>query len=461
MIDFTLMSQKNEMIGALQQMLRIKSVKSEPQTNMPYGKGVFDALQRILILADNMDFDSVNLYSHVGYAEYGEGDEMLAILTHIDVMPAGEGWTVPPFDGTVKDGRVYGRGAIDNKGPAVASLYALAALKENCVTLNKRVRLIFGCDEESGWSDMAFYKSTGQEIPAMAISPDASFPIINAEKGLLHLGLKKAGQGIFDGKGVVLRKVSGGDRVNAVPASCECVLTADAGLVTKMADIFNEDAPVKVECRTDGDAVTLRTVGVSAHGSTPEKGVNAVSHLLLFLNQLPLVKNHISDTVYELAQYIGLQTDGKNLGIAQRDQSGPLTLNLGYFKADEAGLSVGLDIRYPVSADKAAILAAVADKLGDHEMQELHAMPAHYVPEDSELVRGLKRAYTEITGEEAACLTSGGATYARAFDNAVAFGALFPGQEGTEHQADEYIEIDSFVKLADILANAIVILCGQ
>lgn len=461
MIDFTLMTQRNEIVGTLQEMLRIPSVKSAPQTNMPYGKGVFDALQRILITADNMDFDSVNLFSQVGYAEYGDGDEMLAILTHIDVMPAGEGWSVPPFEGTVKDGKIYGRGALDNKGPAVASLYALAALKDNCVTLNKRVRLIFGCDEESGWSDMEFYKSTGQEIPTMAISPDASFPIINAEKGLLHLGLKKAKQGVFEGKGVILQKIDGGDRVNAVPAECTCVLTAEAGLVAKMADLFNEDAPVKVGVTVDGETVTLRTEGISAHGSTPDKGVNAISHLLLFLNQLPLVQNHISDTVYALAQHIGLQTDGKNLGLAQQDDSGALTLNLGYFKADEAGLAVGLDIRYPVTMEKAKVLAAVEGKLCGHKIEELHAMPAHYVPEDSELVRGLKQAYEEVTGEEATCLSTGGATYARAFENAVAFGPLFPGQQGTEHQVDEYMEIDSLLRLGDILANAIVILCGQ
>ena len=148
MLEFTLAPRKNEMVDALKTILGIKSVKGEAQGNMPYGKGVFDALIKTLNIGERLDFDSVNFFSHLGYVEYGDGDEMLAIVTHLDVVPAGEGWTVPPFEGTVRDGRVYGRGAIDDKGPAIAALFALSGIKENCITLNKRVRIIFGCDEE-------------------------------------------------------------------------------------------------------------------------------------------------------------------------------------------------------------------------------------------------------------------------------------------------------------------------
>ena len=147
MLDFSLAPRKAEMIEALTKLLRIKSVKGEAQGNMPYGKGVFDALIRTLNIAETLDFDSVNYYSHLGYVEYGDGDDLFAIVTHLDVVPEGEGWTVPAFDGTVRDGRIYGRGAIDDKGPAIAALFALSGIKENCISLNKRVRIIFGCDE--------------------------------------------------------------------------------------------------------------------------------------------------------------------------------------------------------------------------------------------------------------------------------------------------------------------------
>lgn len=459
MIDFTLQTQKKEMIDALCALLKIESVKSEPQTNMPYGKGVFDALINVLNLGEKMYFDSVNLYSHMGYVEYGDGDEMLAILTHLDVMPAGEGWTVPAFEGTIKDGKIFGRGAIDNKGPAIASLFALNAIKENCITLNKRVRLIFGCDEESGWSDISFYRENGGETPVMALSPDAEFPIINSEKGLLQVDFRKEAYSEGDGRGVVLLSLNGGDRVNAVPSQCVCEMTAQAPLIKQMVDLFNEDAPVKVEFSSEGDNITLRTKGVSAHGSKPETGVNAVSYMVIFLNQLPLIKNHISETVYALAKKIALQTDGSYLGIAQEDESGSLTLNLGNIKTDDKGIVFGLDIRYPVQMEKKQIVDALQTNFAAFEMKENFALPAHFVKEDSTLVQGLKKAYEEITGQAAHCISIGGATYARAFPNSVAFGPLFPGQKGTEHQPDEYIEIESFLKLADIIANAIVILC--
>ncbi len=459
MLGFTLASRKKEMVDALCELIKIRSVKAEPQTNMPYGKGMFDVLFKMMSLAEHNYFDSVNLFARMGYVEYGEGDEVFAIMTHLDVVPEGEGWTLPPFTGTVKDGKVYGRGALDNKGPAIAALFALSAIQENCITLNKRVRLMFGCDEESGWADMDFYKESGGEIPTMAISPDASFPIINAEKGLMHLELKKQ-KGDMAKDGLRILKINGGDRVNVVPAFCECVLSAEKEDIRELVNLFNQDVAVRIEMWQREDGLHLITRGRSAHGSRPEEGRNAVSHMVAFLNTLPLKDDYLSAAIYQLGQYIGLEADGNALGIKCADESGALTLNFGYIKTEEGGIRAGLDIRYPVHTEKAFVLGGAADKLTEFETSVVHALDAHFVPEDSELVQGLKQAYEEVTGEEASCLSMGGATYARAFPNAVAFGPLFPGQEGTEHQPDEYIEIESLIKLADIIANSIMILCG-
>ncbi|MEA4854662.1 MAG: dipeptidase PepV [Christensenella sp.] len=460
MIDFSLAPRKAEMLEALTKILKVKSVKSDAQGNMPYGKGVFEALIKMLNIAETLDFDSVNYYSHLGYVEYGDGDEMLAIVTHLDVVPAGEGWTVPAFDGTVKDGKIYGRGAIDDKGPAVAALFALSGIKENCVTLNKRVRIIFGCDEESGWGDIDFYKQSGGEIPMMAISPDAEFPIVNAEKGLLHLEVEAAAYPVEEGGNIPeILFLKAGERVNVVPALCECVVRGGERAIRQMAEIFNEDSPVKVALQEKDGKTFLHTHGVSAHGSKPEDGKNALTYMMLFLNLLPLKKNALSDMVYLLSAAIGDQTDGRSLGIACEDFSGALSLNIGYMKTTEAGAQVGIDIRYPVGADKNDILKKIKAKLPGLSVTEVFSRPSHYVPEDSPLVQGLKQAYEEVTGDPAYCITMGGATYARAFPNSVAFGALFPGQTGTEHQPDEYIEIDSLVRVADIIANAIVTLC--
>ena len=293
----------------------------------------------------------------------------------------------------------------------------------------------------------------------MAISPDAEFPIVNAEKGLLHLVLKRKAYFPEEGNIPEITYLHAGQRVNVVPALCECTVRGGSDAVKRMADIFNEDSPVKIVTEDMAGGVKLTAHGVSAHGSKPEDGKNALSYMMLFLNMLPLKKNVLSDAVYELAAAIGNQTDGKNLGIACEDFSGALTLNLGYFKTKEEGIEAGIDIRYPVDADKESILRKIREKLDGFEVVEEFSQPSHYVPEDSPLVQGLKTAYQEITGEEAYCMTMGGATYARAFPNSVAFGALFPGQKGTEHQPDEYIEIDSLVKIADIIANAILVLC--
>ncbi|MEF9989752.1 MAG: dipeptidase PepV [Christensenellaceae bacterium] len=459
MLDFSLASRKNEMIDALSKLIGIKSVKSEAQGNMPYGKGVFDALIKTLNIAEHMDFDSVNYFSHLGYVEYGDGEDVFAVLAHLDVVPAGDGWSVPPFEATIKDGKLYGRGAQDNKGPAIAALFALSAIKENCVSLNKRVRIIFGCDEESGWSDIDFYKKNCGEIPTMAISPDAEFPIINAEKGMVQLSLKKEKYETEKNSGLVLQYLNGGDRVNVVPDVCECKITGNTEIIKQMAEVFNEGLPVAIKTQDCKDGIILTANGVSAHGSKPECGQNAVAYMMMFLNTLPLFKNYISDMVYKLAEVIGLQTDGQYLGIKSEDFSGALTLNMGYVHTTMTDIEVGLDIRYPIHSEKQTILDAIKEKLGVFECKEVFALPSHYVSEDSPLVKGLKLAYEEVTGEQAYCIAMGGATYARAFENSVAFGALFPGQKATEHQPDEYIEIDSLVKMADIIANAIVVLC--
>lgn len=462
MIDFTLATQKSEIMETLAALLEIESVKSKPQTLMPYGRGIFDALMTMLGLADNdMDFDSVNLFSHLGYIEYGEGEEMLAILTHLDVVPAGDGWTVPPFAATVKDGKIYGRGALDNKGPAVAALFALRAIKENCITLNKRVRLIFGCDEESGWADMEFYKNNGGEVPTMSFSPDAAFPIVNSEKGLMQISLKKKAYDAPQSPSTAILSINGGTRVNVVPDFCECILSESSEAIETLVDLYNENAEVKIELEQQGDILRLTATGVSAHGSRPEHGKNAVASMIVFLNSLPLAKNYLSDAVYQLAKYIGLETDGKSMGLYCGDESGMLTLNLGYFKTKEDVLDVGVDIRYPVHTNGNVVMRALLKHLNEFNVEVAFSKPANFVSEDSELVQGLKQAYEEIMGEPATCMSMGGATYARAFPNSVAFGPVFPGQEGTEHQADEYIEIDSLIKLADIIANAVVILCSD
>jgi succinyl-diaminopimelate desuccinylase len=458
MMDFSLITYKERILEALDGLMSIPSVKDEPQVNMPYGRGVFDALLYMMNLAEKLDFDGVNLFSHLGYVEYGEGEEQFAILTHLDVVPAGDNWTVEPFGCTIKDGRIYGRGAVDNKGPAIAALYALYAIKENCKSLNKKVRLIFGCDEESGWADMKFYREKEPAEPMFAISPDADFPIINAEKGLLHIALRKPLGEVQPG-GISIISIKGGNRVNVVPNFAECVLSGQPDAILKAVSLYNSNTKYPFKAEKMGNDTVISSYGLAAHGSKPQNGYNAVAHLIAFLNTLPLQKSSITDIVYAVGSHINTDCFGERLGIASQDFSGRLTLNLGAIKMENGFISALVDIRYPVGEKKENILDKIDKAFSGYSIDEIHAMPPHYVPENSEFIKKLKESYEEVTQEKAECISIGGATYARTFKNSVAFGPTFPGETGTEHQPDESISIDSLIRAGDIIANTILKLC--
>ncbi len=459
MLDFSFEPYRHEMIETLKDFIKIESVKSAGQPNMPYGKGIFDALMYVQSTAERMDLECVNLFGHMAYVDYGEGDEMLGILTHLDVVPKGEGWTVPAFEGVEKDGRIYGRGAVDNKGPAIAALYVLKALSDNCVQLNKKVRLIFGADEESGWADMDFYKQH-EQWPDVAFSPDGEYPVINSEKGLLHVQLKLEAEPVTEG--VCVNSFNAGTRVNVVPNKADCFIKAPIAVIQKSLATYACPIGAQLTCEDAGDGlVHIMAAGKSAHGSRPDQGVNAAASLLKYLGTLPLCAGAISEGLYDLATQIGISVNGEPLGMDMTDESGRLTFNLGTVSLSGNTLKAGLDIRYPKSMQPEQVKEKLQSGFSRFEVSYPHSLAAHFVPEDSELITKLKEAYTEVTGEPAYCVAIGGATYARAFENAVTFGPVFPGQPSVEHGPDEYIEIETLIKNAQIIANAVIKLCGE
>ena len=458
MLDFSFEPYKQEMINTLKDFIKIESVKSAPQPNMPYGKGLFDALMYVQSTSERLDLECVNLFGHMAYVDYGYGQEMLGILTHIDVVPRGDGWTMPAFEGIEKDGRIYGRGAIDNKGPAIASLYALKALSDNCIQLGKKVRLIFGTDEETSWKDMDFYKQH-ESMPDIAFSPDGEYPVINTEKGLAHVKLTIRDDG--ERTGVYIKSISAGTRPNVVPNKAECVLHAPISIIRRSIKAYKCPIGATLECEETQDGfVHISVAGKSAHGSHPERGINAAVALMQYLGTLPLSAGPIEQAIYTLAQKIGINQHGENIELDIRDEiSGRLTNNLGILTVKDGTLSVSIDFRYPISFSIDDIDKKVQKHFADFDITYVHKLDPHHVPENSELIVKLKEAYTEITGEEAYCKSIGGATYARAFKNAVTFGPVFPGSPSVEHGPDEYIEIDTLMKNAEIIANAIIKLC--
>ena len=448
----------NDMIETLSKLISIESVKGEAALNKPYGSGPFFALMHMLDTADRLDLESYNLYGHMGYAEYGSGKDILAILTHLDVVPAGEGWDTPPFTPVIKDGYLYGRGAVDNKAAAVASLFALYAIKQNCITLNKRVRIMFGCDEESGWGDIEFYKEHyPEEIPTMVVSPDASFPIFNSEKGLLHLELTMP----VENRGII-RKLISGSRPNIVPAKAECVVDYPREKINEL--IIGSSLPVKFMTETTEEGTHILCEGVSAHGASPQNGVNSLTHLIRLLSALPADDSDVAKFLMATDKLIGLKYDGVTLGINVSDEiSGPLTVNLGAMELREDSISAKLDIRLPICGNSDETFEKVKAAFAEYGIsaEVLHAQPSHHIPEDSELVTALKKVYEMCFNKPAECRCCAGATYARAFGNGVAFGPVMPGEEECEHGPNERISIDAVVKLSEVIANTIIELASD
>src|SRR5690554_1109364 len=276
---------KDDIIGSLQKLLMIKSVESEARHGMFFGEGVNQALEEVLELAGILGFKTSNLDGYCGYAEIGSGKEMVGILCHLDVVPAGKGWTYPPFGAEIHDNKIFGRGSIDNKGPLIAALYALKAIKDCEIDIKKRVRVIMGTDEESGWKGLEYYLRNDEE-PAMAFSPDAEFPVIYGEKGILTFKLKsgfnqkKTGKEVTNSK-VKIKEINGGNAPNMVPDYCQVILETDyKELIREKLYDFVDKTGFNIKFTDKNDFIELESHGVSAHASLPWDGSNAISSLL-------------------------------------------------------------------------------------------------------------------------------------------------------------------------------------
>jgi succinyl-diaminopimelate desuccinylase len=404
-----------------------------------------------------------NFGGYAGHAEYGEGEEAIAILVHMDVVPEGSGWSHDPYGGEVIDGRIYGRGTSDDKGPAVAAIYGLKAVMESGEKFNRKVRIIIGCDEESGrWACMEHYFKHN-EMPVCGFSPDADFPIINSEKGILIFHLEKEFEKVEECScgALVIKRIEGGNKVNMVPDYCECELEMKRDYVDriqKTIEYMKEKNNAKLEADFKGESCIIKSYGISAHGSTPEKGVNAISQLIHYLCKLPLRVSEQTAYINFLDEHIGMETDGTSFGVAMSDEvSGKLVFNLGTINVTEEKGSIGINVRYPVTKTSSDVYDVIREKIVPAGIKLIvgDGKDPLYVPADNFMVKALQKVYEDVTGEKAVLISIGGGTYARAIKNAVAFCPLFPGREETAHQRDEYMEVEDLVKSTKIYAEAI------
>lgn len=437
------------LLACLQENLRIPSVQGPAEPGKPYGSAVRESLDHVLAAAEKLGFSTVNMDGQLGWCEYGEGEEMVAVLGHLDVVPAGDGWSFDPWGGEIRDGRIFGRGTMDDKGPSIAALFALAALRESGLPIQRRIRLIFGCNEESGSGDMKYYLAHGGEIPVMGFTPDGEYPVINGEKGIINVTYGRELDQIGELK---LLSIHGGTAPNVVPASASAKLACPRELAERIARL---SAP-KLRYTVTEQGLFVESEGVNAHGSTPELGENALGRLVLALDTLPL-EGQTAQAIHFLAQTLGMETDGASAGIALSDDvSGKLTLNWGTLDVENGKLLMKINYRYPVTKrcdDCAPILDEKFAAAGFTKEAQLHKEKL-YVPEDSSLIRTLMKVYREQTGLEGKPKSIGGGTYAKSLPNIVAFGPIFPGDEIREHKPDEFLELSRLMQNAQIIAAA-------
>lgn len=446
-------SMHDEMIDTLQKWIRVPSVKGEAAPGAPFGKEVRSMLDMALADCEQMGFKTQNFDGYIAHADLGEGsdEDALAILAHLDVVPEGDGWKYPPYGAVIENGRMYGRGTSDDKGPAVAALYAMKAVKDAGIPLRRKVRLILGCDEESGWEDIAHYNKVAT-MPRMGFSPDASYPIINIEKGICRLEL----HGVLSNEGLQVIAFNNGERPNVIPGRASALVVGDAATVAQAEAAAKKlDIPAEVQLTDKGVSITV--TGISGHAAYPETARNANGEMLLLLRELG-----VQGDLCLLADKIGLDYKGEELEISVSDGiSGYLTCNLGIIRAGEGGVYATLDIRYPVMTNPDMIIKNVSASLPGMRVDAMEVKEPHYVPAGSELVQNLLDAYHEVTGYERKCLYTGGGTYARSLQEGVAFGASFPQDEDLAHQANEYADIEGLYKNIKIFALAIVKLAGK
>lgn len=446
-------SMHDEMIDTLQKWIRVPSVKGEAAPGAPFGKEVRSMLDMALADCEQMGFKTQNFDGYIAHADLGEGsdEDALAILAHLDVVPEGDGWKYPPYGAVIENGRMYGRGTSDDKGPAVAALYAMKAVKDVGIPLRRKARLILGCDEESGWEDIAHYNRVAT-MPRMGFSPDASYPIINIEKGICRLEL----HGVLSNEGLQVIAFNNGERPNVIPGRASALVAGDAATVAQAEAAAKKlDIPAEVQLTDKGVSITV--TGISGHAAYPETARNANGEMLLLLRELG-----VQGDLRLLADKIGLDYKGEGLEISVSDGiSGYLTCNLGIIRAGEGGVYATLDIRYPVMTNPDMIIKNVSASLPGMRVEAMEVKEPHHVPAGSELVQNLLDAYHEVTGYERKCLYTGGGTYARSLQEGVAFGASFPQDEDLAHQANEYADIEGLYKNIKIFALAIVKLAGK
>lgn len=442
---------KQDILDDLTALIKINSelTSYDPtRKGAPFGEGIKEALDFMLTLGNKDGFKTLNLDGYAGHIELGEQSDYVGMIGHLDVVPAGNDWTYPPYGAEIHDGLMYGRGTEDDKGPTIAAYYAMKILKELDVKLSKRIKMVLGTDEETAWRGVSKYFNQFPQMPVSGFIPDADFPLIYAEKGIARVYVK----GVLSSSDLVY--INGGFRDNMVPDFAEAKLKPNKDYAGKFA-LFLEANNYQGESRREDGLDYIKVVGKSAHGSTPEHGINAIDLLFKFLKEEVEGENVVSlinDLLVD--DYLG-----KKLGVNYKDQEmGDLTINFGVIKTMNDTYQMSLNLRYPHGVDFDDTVKKIADKVApyfaavdvDHHQKLLYQDP------ESDLVKTLMDVYRKNTNDKhAKPITIGGGTFARAMKNTVAFGPHFLNKPTYIHQKNEFIDLDDFFKAIVIYTEAL------
>ena len=447
--DLDLFVRENEtaIFRDIARLVAIDSVEGKPEPGAPFGAGPKAALEKGLEIARELGLEAVNCADKIGYAQLGEGpeDRYLATITHLDVVPTGDGWEHDPFTMREREGWIIGRGVLDDKGPSVLCLYALKYLKERGVPLKYPVRALLGANEETGMGDVEYYLAN-YPAPLFCFSPDANFPLCNGEKGIYH------GRIVFKLPLNRIREIKGGIVANAIPDKAEAVVEAEK---------LENAERVKVQELEPG-LWRVSTTGLGGHASMPRGTVNAIGVLVDYL-LAEGVGDENERRMLQLLQRLHSAWDGSGLGVQVDDGLfEPLTIIGGVIGTEDGRLFQTLDSRYPTNTSGAKIAAAVQALAGDlAEVTVDRDAEPFYMSLDNPAVQVCINAYNAVTGENAKPYTIGGGTYARDFPNAVSFGPEHPERPmpdfaGPIHGVDEAASKDYLLEALKVYILALI-----
>ena len=456
-------SHRDELLEDLKTVCRVDSVSGEAVEGAPYGPGPKKAMETAMAMCQGYGFAVANQGDRVMTADMGPEAPLLDVLAHLDVVGPGDGWDTDPFEPVVEpDGYIYGRGVADDKGGAIAALYAMRCVKELGLPVNGRCRLILGTDEENGSSDVAYYYGKVKPAPH-TFTPDSQFPVCNAEKGFYRLRFQKSW-----GSETALPRVAklhGGFRVNVVPGQAYAVMAGmEKDALLAAAAPLAEEIGASVQAEKVNGGVKLTVVAKGCHAAEPETGNNANTALIKVLCGLPLAECGSTEALHILNKLLPHgDYYGKALGIAQEDGvTGKLTCSFTQIDFTGTELAGLCDCRVPVCANEANCKAVADRTMGAAGFEtEGKMIPPHYTPAEGDFIKTLNASYEAYSGHQGGCYSMGGGTYVHDVPGGVAFGVVMPGEDVRMHGANERIKVEDLVTAAKIFAQAIADICGK